>query len=148
MANTTGKPVLIAASLAYCRLWLVWLSALRMPVGLSYALFALMGFTTCSFSLTWACAKEVNPAQLSGMSTSVTNMGGFLASALLQPVVGLVMDLNWDGTMVDGVRIYSVDTFRLGIGLLFGAGLFGALWSFRVRETGCRNVWQEVRPAG
>lgn len=142
------KPVLIAASLAYCLLWLVWLSALRMPVGLSYALFALMGFTTSSFSLTWACAKEVNPPQLSGMSTSVTNMGGFLAGALLQPAVGLVMDLNWDGTMVDGVRIYSVDTFRLGIGLLFGAGLVGALWSFRVRETGCRNVWQEVRPAG
>jgi predicted MFS family arabinose efflux permease len=138
------KPVLIAASLAYCLLWLVWLSALRMPIGLSYALFALMGFTTSSFSLTWACAKEVNPPQLSGMSTSVTNMGGFLAGALLQPAVGLVMDLGWDGTMIDGVRVYSEDTFRLGIGLLAGAGLFGALWSFRVRETGCRNVWQDA----
>ncbi|PTD97218.1 MFS transporter [Pseudothauera lacus] len=136
------KPVLIAASLAYCLLWLVWLSALRMPVGLSYALFALMGLTTSSFSLTWACAKEVNPPQLSGMSTSVTNMGGFLAGALLQPAVGLVMDWGWDGTVIDGVRIYSADTFRLGIGLLAAAGVLGALSSFFIRETGCRNIWQ------
>lgn len=136
------KPVLIAASLAYCALWLVWLSALRMPVGLSYALFALMGLTTSSFSLTWACAKEVNPPQLSGMSTSVTNMGGFLAGALLQPAVGLVMDWGWDGTVIDGVRIYSADTFRLGIGLLAAAGVLGALSSFFIRETGCRNIWQ------
>ena len=136
------KPVLIAASLAYCALWLVWLSALRMPVGLSYALFALMGLTTSRFSLTWACAKEVNPPQLSGMSTSVTNMGGFLAGALLQPAVGLVMDWGWDGTVIDGVRIYSADTFRLGIGLLAAAGVLGALSSFFIRETGCRNIWQ------
>jgi MFS family permease len=136
------KPVLIAASLAYCLLWLVWLSAVRMPIGLSYALFVLMGLTTASFSLTWACAKEVNPPQLSGMSTSVTNMGGFLAGALLQPAVGLLMDWGWDGSLIDGVRHYSVDTFRLGIGLLFAAGLFGALSSFFIRETGCRNIWQ------
>ncbi|THF64402.1 MFS transporter [Pseudothauera rhizosphaerae] len=142
------KPVLIAASLAYCVLWLVWLSALRMPIGLSYGLFAVMGFTTSSFSLTWACAKEVNPPQLSGMSTSVTNMGGFLAGALLQPAVGLVMDLGWDGTLADGVRVYSVDNFRLGIGLLAAAGLFGALWSFFVRETGCRNVWRAPAEQG
>ena len=55
-----------------------------MPLMLSYVLFALMGLTTAGFSLTWACSKEVNPPLLSGMSTSVANMGGFLAGALLQ----------------------------------------------------------------
>jgi predicted MFS family arabinose efflux permease len=138
------KPVLIGAGLAYCALWLVWLSAVRMPLGVSYALFGVMGLTTAGFSLTWACAKEVNPPQLSGMSTSVTNMGGFLAAALLQPTVGVLMDLGWDGTLVDGVRQYSTATFQAGLGLLFAAGLGGALASFFVRETGCRNVW---RPA-
>jgi len=142
------KPVVIAGSLATCLLWLVWLSAVRMPVSVSYALFALMGLVTASFSLTWACAKEVNPPQLSGMSTSVTNMGGFLAGALLQPAVGAVMDFGWDGAIVDGVRMYPVETFRYGIGLLAAAGLFGTLAAFFLRETGCRNVWKaETRPA-
>ena len=135
------KPVLIAGSVALCMLWLVWLSAVRMPVPVSYALFALMGLVTASFSLTWACAKEVNPPQLSGMSTSVTNMGGFLAGALLQPAVGAIMDFGWGGTIVDGVRMYPVETFRYGLGLLAAAGLFGTVSTLFLRETGCRNIW-------
>jgi predicted MFS family arabinose efflux permease len=138
------KPVLTVGTALYCALWLVWLSALRMPIGASFALFALMGLTTASFSLTWACAKEVNPPQLSGMSTSVTNMGGFLAAALLQPAVGALMDAGWQGAIVDGVRQYPVATFRIGIGLLAAAGLFGAVSTLFLRETGCRNIW---RPA-
>lgn len=136
------KPVLIAGSVALCMLWLVWLSAVRMPVPVSYALFALMGLVTASFSLTWACAKEVNPPQLSGMSTSVTNMGGFLAGALLQPAVGAIMDFGWEGTIVDGVRIYPVETFRYGLGLLAAAGLIGTVSTLFLRETGCRNIWR------
>jgi hypothetical protein len=75
----------------------------------SYALFTLMGLVTASFTLTWACAKEVNPPLLSGMSTSVTNMGGFLAAALLQPLVGWVMDLTWQGGLSEtgGARLYA-----------------------------------------
>lgn len=136
------KPVLIASSTLYSLLWLVWLSAVSMPIALSYALFAVMGVATASFALTWACAKEVNPPQLSGMSTSVTNMGGFLAGALLQPAVGLIMDAGWDGTLVEGVRVYAVGTFRHGIGLLAAAALLGTLASLFLRETGCRNIWK------
>lgn len=136
------KPVLIAGAALYSALWLVWLSAVRMPITLSYALFLLMGLSTASFSLTWACAKEVNPPHLSGMSTSVANMGGFLAGALLQPAVGLVMDLGWDGSIVDGVRRYSVDNFRYGIALLASFSALGLAASLFLRETGCRNVWQ------
>lgn len=138
------KPPLILAGLCCCAMWVLWLSAVRMPIGVSYALFMLMGLATASFSLTWACAKEVNPPHLSGMSTSITNMGGFLASALLQPAVGMLMDAGWDGRIVDGVRMYAVADFRLGLSLLAGFTLLGTVAAFFVRETGCRNIW---RPA-
>jgi multidrug transporter EmrE-like cation transporter len=74
------KPVIIVASHIYGAIWLLLLAGVRMPVEVSYALFAVLGLATASFSLTWACAKEVNPPMLSGMSTSVTNMGSFLAA--------------------------------------------------------------------
>ncbi|MEY2633632.1 MAG: hypothetical protein RIR00_2286 [Pseudomonadota bacterium] len=136
------KPVLVLATHAYGLIWLVWLSGLSLPLGVSYALFGLMGLTTAGFTLTWACAKEVNPPQLSGMSTSVTNMGGFLSAALLQPLVGWVMDLHWQGGMANGVRIYSPEDFRLGLLLLAALAWFGALAAWKVRETRCRNIWQ------
>ncbi|MEF8768711.1 MAG: MFS transporter [Candidatus Accumulibacter phosphatis] len=137
------KPVLVAGSHLYALIWLVWLSGSTLPVSLSFALFALMGLLTASFTLTWACAKEVNPPLLSGMSTSVTNMGGFLAAAILQPLVGWVMDWSWQGGLTAaGARLYTPADFHTGLLLLAGTASFGALASWRIRETNCRNIWQ------
>jgi sugar phosphate permease len=137
------KPVVIASSHLLGLIWLVWLSGITLPLVASYALFALMGLSTASFTLSWACAKEVNPPALSGMSTSVTNMGGFLAGALLQPAVGWIMDRRWSGAVADGVRIYALDDYRWGLVLLAAATWFGAAAAWRIRETNCRNIWQE-----
>lgn len=137
------KPALIVSSHLFVVMWLILLSGVRLPVVASYALFAAMGLVTASFTLTWACAKELNPPLLSGMSTSVTNMGGFLAAALLQPLVGWVIDQHWQGALTaSGARLYAPDDFRAGLLLLTATASFGALASWRIRETGCRNIWQ------
>lgn len=138
------KPVLIVASHIYGTIWLVLLSAVSMPLAVSYGLFAVLGLATAGFSLTWACAKEVNPPLLSGMSTSVANMGGFLAGALLQPLVGWAMDLGWQGDMVGGARFYDVATWRSGVALVALAAVLGAASCWWVRETRCRNIWKPV----
>jgi hypothetical protein len=101
-----------------------------------------MGLATSSFSLTWACAKEVNPPALSGMSTALTNMGGFLGGALLQPLAGALIDRAWNGTMLDGVRIYAPEHFTAAIACLAGAAALGFLGACLVRETRARNQWQ------
>ena len=136
------KPVVIAGAFLYCLLWLFWLTNIRLPLAATYCLFGLMGLTTASFALTWACAKEVNPPMLSGMSTSVTNMGGFLAGAILQPLFGWVMDLHWTGIVsAAGTRIYAPSDYRAGMWLLAATAAIGAVASWRIRETGCRNIW-------
>ena len=137
------KPVLIVSSHLFVLFWLVLVSGLTLPLAASYTLFAVMGLTTASFTLTWACAKEVNPPLLSGMSTSVTNMGGFLAGAILQPAVGWIMDLRWAGAVTaSGARLYSPGDFQAGLALLAATAAVGALASWKIRETGCRNIWK------
>lgn len=142
------KPVLIVGSHLYLLIWLVWLSGVTLPLVMTYALFLTMGLLTATFTLTWACAKEVNPPLLSGMSTSVTNMGGFLAGALLQPAFGWVMDLRWSGGLSSsGARLYSPGDYRAGLLLLTVTAAIGAVAAWRVRETNCRNIWQPSSPA-
>lgn len=136
------KPVMIAVSHLYVAIWLVLLSCVTLPLALSYALFALLGLSTAGFSLTWACAKEVNPPLLSGMSTSVANMGGFLCAAIMQPVVGWIMDLGWQGETLAGARVYDVATWQHGVLAVTLCAALGAAASWRIRETGCRNIWQ------
>lgn len=136
------KPVVIVTTHVFAALWLVWLSGMAMPLWLSMALFALMGLSTAGFSLTWACAKEVNPPLLSGMSTSVANMGGFLAGALLQPIFGWAMDLGWKGDMLAGARFYDLAAWRSGLLVVALSACGGALAAWWVKETRCRNIWQ------
>lgn len=136
------KPVLIATTHVFAAIWLVLLSGMALPEWASYTLFALLGLSTAGFSLTWACAKEVNPPLLSGMSTSVANMGGFLAGALLQPLVGWVMDLGWRGEMLNGARFYDIAAWRNGVLVVALCALMGAMASWWIRETRCRNIWQ------
>jgi len=137
------KPVVIVSSLIYSAIWLVWLSGVTLPLPATYALFGLMGLMTASFTLSWACAKEVNPPALSGMSTSVANMGGFLMGALLQPAVGWIMDQRWSGALLNGVRLYAPEDYRWGLLLIACATWLGAAAAWFVRETHCRNIWKE-----
>lgn len=136
------KPVLIVATHIYSLFWLLILSGISLPLMASYGVFLLMGISTAGFTLTWACAKEVSPPTLSGMATSVTNMGAFLCAAILQPLVGWIMDLQWKGTLVNGARIYAPEDFRLGFMIVVAIAWFSALCAWKVKETHCRNIWQ------
>jgi len=138
------KPVVIGSSLVLALIWPVWLAGLALPPVATYLLFGLMGLMTASFTLSWACAKEVNPPALSGMSTSVANMGGFLMGALLQPAVGWVMDQRWSGALANGVRLYAPEDYRWGLLLIAGAAWLGAAAAWFVRETLCRNIWKDI----
>ncbi|MCX7170470.1 MAG: MFS transporter [Proteobacteria bacterium] len=140
------KPLIFGGTLLYALCWLVWLSGTALPPAASYPFCLLMGLLTASMTLCWSCAKEVNPPLLSGMATSVVNVGVFLGPAILQPLVGWAMDRSWqasNGVMQSGARLYSAADFRTGLLLMAGAAVFGCLASLRIRETGCRNIWQK-----
>ncbi|MBI5861981.1 MAG: MFS transporter [Rhodocyclales bacterium] len=139
------KPVILIGTHIYSAIWLIWLSGCALPPAATWVLFGLMGLTTASFTLTWACAKEVNPPLLSGMSTSVANMGGFLAGALLQPAVGLLLDARWNGVLADGMRLYTAADYRFALLLPAISSGLGAAAAWRLRETGCRNIWREEK---
>lgn len=138
------KPLLITGATLYTLSWLIWIFGGVQTPALTYSLFGLMGVCTACFTLTWSCAKEVNPPALSGMATSIVNAGMFLGGAMLQPLGGWVMDHTWNGTMENGVRLYLMSDYRACLFLHFGAAILGLAATFFVRETSCRNIWQEL----
>jgi len=141
------KPILVLASGLYVVIWLVWWWGGALGVTLTMLLCCLMGFSSAAFSLTWACSKEVNPPHLAGMSTSIANVGGFAGAALMQPLVGFLMDLMWAGTWDNGVRVYTLGDFRFGLSLVVALALFGLVAALFVRETRCRNLWVDAQLA-
>ena len=140
------KPILVICSLLHALGWLIWLSGTALPLTATFALCLIMGMLTASFMLTWSCAKEVNPPLLSGMATSVVNVGVFLGPAILQPLVGWAIDHSWlaaGGALANGVHLYTAADYQSGLWLMFGAAAFGCFSTLFIRETGCRNIWKE-----
>lgn len=123
------KPVLITGISLYAGLWL-----LHMFSGWSHGtaglwLFGLLGFTGSSFVTTFACAKESVHPDLSGTAVSVINSGCFAGTALMQPLFGWIADRTWDGTVQNGIRIYSPTDYHNGFLLMLafiGIGLLAA----------------------
>ncbi len=140
------QALMLLGTLLHALGWLVWLSGVILPSALSYPFCLVLGLLTASMTLAWACAKEVNPPLLSGTATSVVNVGVFLGPAILQPLVGWVMDRSWDGSMINGARLYRAADFRQGLLLMAGAAALGCAATLLLRETRCRNIWRE-RPA-
>lgn len=134
------KPVLLVAAVAYCCGWLPWLAGTALPTAASLALCLAMGLTGSAFTLTLANAKEVNRREYAGMAVSLVNTGVFLGAAVLQPLVGWILDRASGGV---GVHAAGADAFRLAVGALAFASLGGLAGALFLRETGCRNIHKE-----
>src|SRR3989304_3899556 len=120
---------------AYAACWLPLIGGWAVPLPVSFAPFALMGVTISGATLSWTCAKEVNPLALSGMATSVVNTGGFLGPAIYQPLVGWVLDASSSG----GAR--ALEDWRRALGVLFAFVLAGLASAFFVRGTHCSHPY-------
>lgn len=131
------RPLIIGSAALYCAFWGAWISG-AVPAAATYAVFALMGFIATGFTLSWACAKEVNPPSSAGMATGLANTGGFLAAGILQPLVGWVLDQRAPGTD-------ALSGFRPALGVLMLFALVGFAGTLFIRETRCRNIWAPNR---
>ncbi|MBM4182458.1 MAG: MFS transporter, partial [Betaproteobacteria bacterium] len=128
------KPVVLLVCGLYVACWLPLVLGWSLRPGWSHALFLLMGLGAAGFTLTWACAKEVNRHALSGMATSLVNTGAFLGAAILQPLVGWVIDSAAGGGDL------ALPHYRVGLAVLLGFSLAGWLMAFALRETNCRYL--------
>ncbi|MEO7726967.1 MAG: MFS transporter [Burkholderiales bacterium] len=137
------RPLVIAFAVAHSLVGLMWIALPLPSAGTAVMVAVLTGLAVPGFTLTWSIAKEVNPPERAGMAIAIANIGGFVASGLLQPLVGWVVDSG--GGMVAGG---SAQAYRLGIGVLVVWSLIGIIAAYRLTETRCRNVWHEKAPAG
>ncbi len=129
------KPVLLASATLYVVAWLLFLYTPWSSGWSAYLLFGLVGVTGSGFVLTYPCAKEVCAPALSGMAISLVNTGLFLGAALMQPLYGWVLDRHWDGTLHNGVRVFSWVDYRQASLWMLGFAVIALLATVTITET-------------
>jgi MFS family permease len=139
------KPLYLAGTAIALAGWCVLVLAPPLPLWLLAPLLAVIGFATGAMIISFAFAKESVPAHLAGTASGVANMGVMIGPMILQPAVGALLDLTWEGRLVDGVRIYGETAYRVGFALMIAWLVLGLLLLALTRETG--NGAPTGRPA-
>lgn len=133
------KPVILGAAVLSCA---SWLGLILLPWGPGWSglsLYASLGLSAGGMVVTYAAAKEWAKPANAGMAIALVNTGLFLGAAIMQPLFGWVADLAWDGTLLDGVRVYTWAGYRNGLAVSAGFAFVAVLGGWRLTETYCRN---------
>ncbi|MEW5863144.1 MAG: MFS transporter [Pseudomonadota bacterium] len=134
------KPFYLAGSSIAFALWaLVILWPEPLAPALLFALLVGAGFASGCMVVGFALAKESVPARLAGTASGIANMGSMAGAMLLQPLLGLVLDLNWRGALAGAVRVYDAAAYRAAFLLVLVWLAVSLVAAAFLRETGGRQ---------
>lgn len=105
-----------------------------------YPICFFLGMGVSGVSIAVACAKEVNPPHLTGITVGVVNSGPFVGAALMQPIFGWVLDQNWQGLMEQGVKVYPITAYQNAFLFCVVVLIIGLVFTLLIKETKCSNM--------
>jgi MFS family permease len=133
------KPLYLAGALVSALGWTVMIFWPALPVEGFLVFAALTGLATGGMIIGFAFSKESVPSRYSGTVAGAINMGVMLGPTFLQPAIGWVLDLNWQGRMKGNIRLYDLEAFRAGFSLMIVWALLACLLIAFTKETYCRS---------
>jgi MFS family permease len=132
-------PLVVAAGLPLAAMMVLFFAP-GISIAIAAAIIFFIGLSSSMMVLCFALAREISPAATHGSVTGFVNAFTVGSGALLQPIIGLMLDWQWDGTMAEGVRVYTVEAYNLAFLSLIASGVLGLVCAAMVPETRCRPL--------
>jgi len=89
-----------------------------MPIWLLSVLLFTFGFGLGAYMLVFVIGKELNNIALTATVIAVINSSEALLDALTEPFIGKLLDLGWEGKIVNGVHHFSLQSYHLALAVL------------------------------
>ena len=134
------KPLYLAGTIIASAGWLLLLYIPSLPIWAFIAMIIIVGYASGVMIIGFAFAKESVPPQLAGTVSGVCNMGVMFGPMILQPLMGWMLDRNWNGALENGVRIYTLDAYQAAFAFMIGWSLLAAVVMFFATESYCRQM--------
>jgi len=128
------KPVLILGQVLVA---VSMVAVLLAPAGSRLAVMLplfVFGIGSAGYLMCFALAREHAPAGGGATALGLVNCLIMAGGALLQPLIGWLLDLQWRGAMAEGARVYDAAAFRNACLLLPVLSLLGLLLTRFLRE--------------
>lgn len=113
--------------------------------GLHILLF-LIGFSSAAQVLGYPVISESNSPLISGSALSLASfiiMGGGYGIGI--PLVGKLLHLAWDGKIVDGIHMYSVEAYQKAFMAIPIGIILSIVMLFFIKETKCQAVIEKKK---
>lgn len=104
----------------------------------TFALLFIFGVVNGVQVLVFPLARETNNQRIAGTALSVTNMLVMIGGVIFQPLIGHLLDLGWDGSMLAGVRVFNAHDFKVALCILPCAMLGSVIGGLLLKETYCQ----------
>lgn len=118
-----------------------------MPETLVVVLITLACVAASANILSLTLVKESNPSKASGLAIATAN-GGILGAGVIQSLIGYLLEKQWDGKIIEGVRVYSDAAYHHGFLVFLATSILAAAAAFAMRETYCRDLAQSDSDCG
>ena len=104
------------------------------------ALIFVIGAGGSAMTVCFGSVRELNDINYSSTSLGLMNMCIVGAGAVMQPLIGWLLDSTWDGTMQAGARIYSASNYSSAFFSLLVVNVAALVGTMLLRETHCRQL--------
>lgn len=88
------------------------------PITLLAVFLFIFGFALGAFMLVFTIGKELNSLRLTATVVAMINMSDAVLDAITEPAIGKLLDINWDGKIVNGVHYFSLHSYHIALGVL------------------------------
>lgn len=89
-----------------------------LPTWLLTVLLFIFGFGLGAFMLVFSIGKENNSPALTASVIAMINTSDAFLDAITEPSIGKLLDLWWDGKMVNGVHYFSLHSYHVALSTL------------------------------
>jgi MFS family permease len=115
-----------------CLIPVIYVTAI--PISAVYVLLFAVGLFSSAELLAFSLALELNGMRAKATTAAFTNFMISCGDALIQPVIGFLLDLHWSGQMENGVRIYSAENYQMALLALPVTLILGFIFLFFLKE--------------
>lgn len=99
-----------------------------------YALLFLVGLFSSAELLSFSLAIEMNSPQSKATAAAFTNFLISTGDAVVQPLVGFLLDHNWSGMITEGIRVYATTDYQIALSCLPLTLILGFILVFFIKE--------------
>jgi MFS family permease len=132
LATCAIMGVIAVTAIIYCTL----------PTPLLYLSLFMLGLAGGGQSLAFCVVRDNSHPRNIGASIGLNNMATVAGGAILQPIIGYLLYINWDGVMAGRAPVYSAHDYRLGLIMLPVCYLLATIVSLKcLKETYCKQAF-------